>query len=188
MKKIIILTAIIFSLHLQAKWQKNLRPKHSIEKTEELLQSKPEIPIAPPINEVSANANALIEKNEPIHKRKIKINNTVTDAQTTYTKHWSGNHTPFWKLLINGKELPSNQKTEIELEQNDIEMEFAFEFRVLGKTHRTGSACARFAIPPDTDSVDVSFSWDNQERLGLSNTIPESSKTQPRLLSFFEKR
>ena len=131
-------------------------------------------------------ATPMLKTPEPT-THQLKVYNRITDKMTTYTKHWSGNHTPKWHLKINNSMIESGLNRTIKMRKKILTLEFYFEFWALGKLQRKGTITAKYSIAPCIKGVIVTFDWDKEERLVVKNKDAKPQAVQPRLVSFQEK-
>jgi hypothetical protein len=131
------------------------------------------------------------EKKAAASPREIKITSRITKAMTTYTKHWSGNHTPSsFCVTINGQKLPEaptppkrNKVASVEpapepqtitIANNEAEIKLDFEFMAMGVSYRKESVKYKTVIPEDVNELEALFSWDEDHRIILE--APKSNK------------
>lgn len=102
-----------------------------------------------------------IDANAPV--RKVTIKNCLTKAEITY-KHWSGRHTPVFKMFVNGKELNMDQQTTLDIQNNRIIVQYDFDF---AKGYYRDSRKVELSVPQG-NSFDLHFSWKSQPNFTIS--------------------
>lgn len=92
----------------------------------------------------------------------ITITNTIKPDMLTY-KHWTGKYNPdSFKVFVNDTEVAQGNSLDLPSETKTVNLKFDYSF-VNGK--RTGSKTVAYKLNEDTTKANITFSWDNDNKI-----------------------
>lgn len=97
-------------------------------------------------------------------KRVVSITNNINPEMLVY-KHWSGDKVPEpFAIVVDGKPLEPGKTTSVALEDDKLNVQFNYSF-MMG--YRKGTREVTFKVPEKQDTLNMTFSWDNDHRIIL---------------------
>ncbi len=130
------------------------------------------LPVAQNENKLIAAAtqNIIMPAQAP-KSRTITIKNGIKPEMLIYKKHWSGSYEPKpFEVIIDGKKLEQGASTEVAIADNKIAIQYSYSF-MMG--YRKGTDEVTFTIPEKQDTLQLTFSWDDDFRLKLDHGAPK---------------
>ncbi|HEX4068891.1 MAG TPA: hypothetical protein VHX42_02235 [Candidatus Babeliales bacterium] len=96
----------------------------------------------------------------------ITINNNIKSDMLTY-KHWTGKYNPdSFKVFVNDTEVAQGSSLELPSETKTVNLKFDYSFV---KGTRTGSKTVSYKLNEDVTQADITFSWDNENKIMIDN-------------------
>jgi hypothetical protein len=96
----------------------------------------------------------------------ITINNNIKPDMLTY-KHWTGKYNPdSFKVFVNHTEVSQGNSLQLSSETKTVNLKFDYSF-VNGK--RTGSKTVSYKLNEDITQANITFSWDNDNKIIIDN-------------------
>jgi hypothetical protein len=111
------------------------------------------------------------KKTEITQSRTITLKNALTKEMITYS-HWSGDHTPEFKITANGKEIKPETAEKIEIKNNKADVSYHYNF---ANGYYKGSKKVELEIPQGS-AFAFDFSWKKQPNLSI---LPLERKEVP---------
>ena len=100
------------------------------------------------------------------HPSSITISNNIKPDMLTY-KHWTGKYNPdSFKVSVNNSEVAQGATLQIPSETKTVNVTFDYSF-VNGK--RTGSKTVAYKLNDDATQANITFSWDNDNKIMIDN-------------------
>jgi hypothetical protein len=132
--------------------KKKIEPKKEVKKQETVPAS------STPVEKTKQLEQKIEPKVVDLQKqsiqRTVKITHAITQDMITY-HHWTGKHTPEFTISLNGKEIKSDQTTEIPVTDDKLLVNYTFNF---AKGYYKDSKKVEIALPEGEKFV-MQFSW-----------------------------
>jgi hypothetical protein len=120
----------------------------------------------PTTESVSAIPTETVQATEDKPSTFITINNNIKPDILTY-KHWTGKYNPdSFKVFVNKTEVAQGNSFQLPSETKTVDLTFDYSF-VNGK--RTGSKTVSYKLNEDVTQANITFSWDNDNKIIIDN-------------------
>lgn len=101
-------------------------------------------------------------------KKSITVHNKITKDMLGY-KYIIMNYPSVFSIKVNDVLIPAGQSQTIAITNNILTVQYEYEF---GK-RRKGSKAIEFKVPATIKNTDLTFSWNDDWRVKLSNGTPQ---------------
>ncbi|BDC35038.1 hypothetical protein Noda2021_09960 [Candidatus Dependentiae bacterium Noda2021] len=101
-------------------------------------------------------------------KKSLTVHNKITKEMLGY-KYIIMNYPSYFSIKVNDVLIPAGQSQNIVVTNNRVSVQYEYEF---GK-RRKGSKVIEFTLPATIKNTDLTFSWNDDWRVKLSNGTPQ---------------
>ena len=109
--------------------------------------------------EDTVTKNIDINPSQQKQNKKIAFYNNIDESDLGY-KHWTGRYTPKeFVLSVNGTQINSGQKKEVNIENNEFIVRYDYDFGYKVKRARGAYEVSFILDDPKTKELTINFSW-----------------------------
>lgn len=112
-----------------------------------------------------------IEKQPAPKNRTITLTTNITDSMLQYS-YFGASYKPDFNLKVNNQDFKCSDSKKITINENKLRVRYDYNFSGFKK----GTKEVVFEVPSGTDTIDITFSWDNRWRVVATKAIPRKIK------------